>query len=286
MIDILHTMPVLFLVAVGILGLIVGSFLTVVIYRLPLVLQRQWRGECREFLRLLPESPFETFNLVLPRSQCPHCKHSLKVWHNIPVFSYLWLRGKCGFCKRHISARYPLVEISSAVLSVIVAWHFGLSWQTLAALIFTWSLLALTYIDLEQQILPDNITLPLLWLGLLLSLNTLFIDSHTALIAAAAGYFSLWLVAYIFHCFTGKIGMGQGDFKLLAAIGAWTGWVLLPLVVLLAALLGSIVGFSLLASKKHKRGIPISFGPYLAIAGWIALIWGDKLVKIYLYFGS
>lgn len=273
--------PVLLYLFTGILGLAVGSFLNVVVYRLPLMLQRAWQTECRQLLKLLPEKNPESFNLFTPVSHCPHCKQRIKPWHNIPVLSFILLHGKCASCKRPIHWRYPVLELLSGVLSVVALWHFGATQQLIAALFFTWCLLALTWIDLNEQILPDIITLPLVWLGLLLSVPAIFINSHTAIFAAVAGYGSLWLLAWLFHIITGKVGMGNGDFKLLAAIGAWTGWQVLPLVVLLAALGGTIVGCSLIFFKKQHRSIPISFGPYLAAAGWIALLWKTPLLSLY-----
>lgn len=277
------THPFILLIAAGVVGLIVGSFLNVVVYRLPILLQRHWQRECRELLKLpfAPESP-RIFNLLMPRSHCPHCNTPLRGWQNIPLCSYLFLRGRCAFCAKQIAKRYLMLEICSAVVSLIVVWHYGMSWQTLAALLFSWSLLALTFIDVEQLLLPDSITLPLLWLGLLVSIPAFFTDSQAAIVGAVAGYIILWLVAWIFQHITNKIGMGAGDFKLFALLGAWLGWQLLPLVLLFASVLGSIVGLIMLGLKKHHRDKPLPFGPYLALAGWIALLWGHDLMHIYL----
>ena len=279
------------------LSLLVGSFLNVVIHRLPIMLDRQWRGQALEMLG--PESDQRStaersqatsrYNLVTPRSACPHCGSEIKAHQNIPVVSYLLLGGKCAQCKARISPRYPIVELATAILSAAVVWHFGWHWQSLAALCFTWTLVALTVIDLDHQILPDVITLPLLWLGLLLSLAwhaglapPTPVDPRSAIIGGAAGYLSLWLVYWAFKLVTGKEGMGYGDFKLFGALGAWMGWQMLPLVILLAAFTGAVVGIVLIMLRGRDRNIPIPFGPYLAAAGWIALLWGPQIVGGYL----
>jgi len=280
------------------LALLVGSFLNVVIHRLPIMLERQWRGQALEMLG--PESHDQRptaqgsqapsrYNLVTPRSACPHCGSEIKAHQNIPVVSYLLLGGKCAQCKARISPRYPIVELATAVLSAAVVWQFGWHWQSLAALCFTWTLVALTVIDLDHQILPDVITLPLLWLGLLLSLAwhaglapPAPVDPRSAIIGGAAGYLSLWLVYWAFKLATGKEGMGYGDFKLFGAFGAWMGWQMLPLVILLAAFTGAVVGIVLIMLRGRDRNIPIPFGPYLAAAGWIALMWGPQIVGGYL----
>ncbi|MDZ4261320.1 MAG: prepilin peptidase, partial [Pseudomonadota bacterium] len=283
MIDTFQTLPWLFILAAGVLGLIVGSFLNVVIHRLPQMMQRDWRMQCRELLAL-PDESAETprFNLVVPRSRCPYCGHAITALENIPVLSYAVLGGKCSACGTHISLRYPAVELLTAVLSLAVAAHFGFGWVSAAALLLTWALIALTFIDFDHQLLPDSITLPLLWGGLLLSLGDVFVDSHAAIIGAAAGYLSLWSVYWLFKLLTGKEGMGQGDFKLLAVFGAWLGWQALPLIILLSSLVGAVVGISLMLFRGHQRDIPIPFGPYLAAAGWIALLWGVPLTQAYL----
>lgn len=269
-----------------VLGLFVGSFLNVVVYRLPIMMERGWRQECREFLELSDDSSPDKsdekpFNLAVPRSACPSCGSLIKAWQNIPVLSWLFLRGKCHSCKAKISAEYPMVELLTGIMSVAIAYKFGVSLQTCFALLFTWTLICLALIDFHTTLLPDSITLPLMWLGLLISLVPLFVDTHQALIGAAAGYLSLWLVFQSFKLITGKEGMGFGDFKLLAALGAWLGFTQLPLVILLSSLTGAIIGITMMVAFKHHRDKPIPFGPYLAIAGWIAFMWGDSLVTWY-----
>lgn len=273
--------PVPFTVLVGIIGLLVGSFLNVVIYRLPIMIQKQWRNDCLEYLQLENNSSTGTFNLALPKSTCPHCNTPILARHNIPVLSYLWLRGKCATCKNPISARYPSVELLTAILSMMVAWHFGFSLQAAMALILIWSLIALSGIDLDHQLLPDVIIFPVLWLGLILSVFDIFTDSKTSIIGAAAGYLVLWLVYHGFKLFTGKEGMGQGDFKLLALLGAWLGWQYLGLIILLSSLVGATLGMTLISLNKQQRETPIPYGPYLAVAGFIALLWGDRLNTLY-----
>jgi len=263
------------------LGLMVGSFLNVVIYRLPVMMQREWESQCAE-LSDQPAPELTAFNLSTPRSRCPHCQHAITAIENIPIISYLFLRGKCRGCGAAISARYPVVEAITGILSCIVAWHFGFSSACLGALLLTWSLIALTFIDLDHQLLPDKITLPLVWLGILFNLFGQFTDLTSSVIGAIAGYLVLWSIYHLFRLITGKEGMGYGDFKLLAALGAWMGWQFLPMIVLLSSLVGAVVGISLVLLKNHQRDIPIPFGPYLAAAGWIALIWGDSLNRLYL----
>ena len=274
------------------LALLVGSFLNVVIHRLPLMLERQWKRQAEDVLGAPAGAPSgtspETYNLVVPRSRCPACRAAIRAHQNIPVVSYLLLGGRCANCGARISPRYPIVELVTAVLSATVVWHFGWHWQSLAALVFTWALVALTVIDLDHQLLPDAITLPLLWLGLLLSLvwsatttPPAPVDPRSAIIGAAAGYLSLWLVYWAFKLATGKEGMGYGDFKLLGAFGAWMGWQMLPLVILLSAFTGAVVGLALIILRGRDRNVPIPFGPFLAAAGWIALIWGPQLVHGY-----
>jgi len=280
---------------VFIIGLMVGSFLNVVIYRLPIMMYRGWRKECIEFLELAPEAvPVpqgagnvqltgeEPFNLALPLSRCSSCKTPIKPYHNIPVLSYLFLKGKCAHCGAGISFRYPAIELLTAVLSAVVAWHFGYTLQTLFALLLTWSLVALSFIDVDHHLLPDSINLPVLWLGLLLSLFGVYTDAHASIIGAAAGYGSLWIVYHLFKLATGKEGMGFGDFKLLALFGAWLGWQSLPLIILLSALTGAVFGIASILFAKRDHAAPIPFGPYLAVAGWIALIWGDAINRLYL----
>jgi leader peptidase (prepilin peptidase)/N-methyltransferase len=267
---------------VGVLGLLVGSFLNVVIYRLPVMLDRAWRRDAGE--ELPDDEP--PFNLVVPRSRCRQCGHMISAWENIPLVSYALLKGRCRDCRTPISARYPVVELLSGALSLGVAWHFGVSGAALAALFLTWSLIALTFIDIDHQLLPDVITLPVMWFGLGLSLFWAdgggFALPRDAIIGAIAGYGSLWLVFHAFKLVTGKEGMGYGDFKLLALLGAWLGWQMLPLVVLLAAGVGAIVGISMILLKRLQRETPIPFGPYLAAAGWIAMMWGQPMMNAYL----
>lgn len=275
--------PSYLLFSTFLLSLLIGSFLNVVIYRLPVMLNREWQGQCRELLKQpAEEASNKTFNLAVPRSCCPQCGHQISAWENIPIISYLLLRGRCKACKTHIPMRYPLIELLTAMLSLVVVWHFGPSLQAVVALFLTWSLIALTFIDLDHQLLPDNITLPLLWLGLMLSLFGIFGDPTNSIIGALVGYLSLWSVFWAFKLLTGKEGMGYGDFKLLAALGAWLGWQAIPAIILISSLLGSIVGLSLLLMRRHEQGKPIPFGPYIAAAGWIALIWGQPLTQYYL----
>ncbi len=271
-----------FLVTVSVLlGLAVGSFLNVVIHRLPKILERQWRTECAELAGTEPPLA-ERFNLVVPRSRCPACGHQITALENIPLASYLALRGKCSACKAPISLRYPLVEALSGLLSGYAAWRFGFSAAALGALLFCWAMIALAFIDLDTFCLPDNITLLLLWTGLVLNLFGVFADLNSAVIGAAAGYLVLWWVFWIYKLATGKEGMGYGDFKLLAAIGAWLGWKMLPLVILLSSFVGAAVGIALIAFARHERSTPLPFGPYLAVAGLIALFHGDAINKRYL----
>ncbi len=279
--------PLLYLLLVGILGLLVGSFLNVVIYRLPLMLKQQWKAECQAFLaedagKTHSPEAHPPFNLVAPRSRCPHCGHLITALENIPVLSYLALRGRCRECRAPISLRYPLVEIVSALLVVLAAWHFGVSWQAVGAILLSWALLSLAIIDYDHQYLPDIITLPFLWLGLLFNLNGVFVPLASAVIGAMAGYLFLWTIYQAFRIFTGKEGMGFGDFKLLAMLGAWLGWQALPVIIILSSLVGSVIGIGLIVLRQHQRSKPIPFGPYLAIAGWIALLWGDAINAAYL----
>lgn len=272
---------------VAVLGLIVGSFLNVVIHRLPARLHSEWRTQCRELLGGAGEAAETSApGLVSPRSRCPHCGHTLTALENIPILSYLFLRGRCADCGARISPRYPVVEALTALLSVMVAWRFGPGWESVAALPLTWALVALAFIDYDHQILPDVITLPLLWLGLLCNGFALFADLHSAVLGAAAGYLSLWLVYHGFRLLTGKEGMGYGDFKLLAVFGAWLGWQQLPATLLLAALAGSIVGLTAILAFGRDRAKPMPFGPYLAIAGWFALMWGETMTGAYLRYAG
>ncbi len=270
----------------GILGLLVGSFLNVVILRLPVMMERQWRAQCREVLEL-PEKPGDKehnrpFNLLTPASHCPQCRHRIAALENIPIVSYLVLRGKCKGCGTAIPLRYPVTEALTALLSIAVAWRLGFTWECLAALVFTWSLIALSIIDFDRQLLPDSITLPLLWLGLLVNLYGGFTSLDDAVIGAAVGYLSLWSIYQLFRLLTGKEGMGFGDFKLLAALGAWIGWQYILLIVLLSSVVGAVIGIILIVARGRDKSIPIPFGPYLAIAGWIALLWGQEITATYL----
>ena len=270
-----------FSLCAALLGLCVGSFLNVVIHRLPKIMERQWRSECAE-LSGQEVPPAERYNLISPRSACPSCGHKISALENIPILSYAALRGKCAGCSARISIRYPIVEALTATLSAYVAWHFGFGIAAAGALLFTWSMVALTFIDLDTFYLPDSITLPLLWLGLLLNLGGTYTSLTSAVIGAAAGYLSLWAVYWAFKWATGKEGMGYGDFKLLAAIGAWMGWQMLPLTILLSSVVGAVIGISLIVFAGRGRSVPIPFGPYLAIAGMIALLHGPALTQAYL----
>jgi leader peptidase (prepilin peptidase) / N-methyltransferase len=286
----------LFSASLFVLGLVIGSFLNVVIYRLPIILEREWRSQARELL--FPSEGAangaagvtpERFSLSTPRSACPSCKAPIATWQNIPVISWLALGGKCAACKTRISVRYPLVEFATACLSACVAWRFGFGAAAACALLLTWTLIALTVIDFDHQLLPDNITLPLLWAGLLAAAligpiagSPLPVSAWDAILGAVAGYVSLWLVFHAFRLITGKEGMGYGDFKLFAALGAWFGWKLLPLVILLSAVTGAAVGISMILLRGRDRAAPMPFGPYLAAAGWLSLMYGDSLVSGYL----
>jgi leader peptidase (prepilin peptidase)/N-methyltransferase len=294
----------LFAGSVFVLGLIVGSFLNVVIYRLPIMLEREWRAQAAEFSPVSgpaaagagasepapasAEAPQAPFSLSVPRSACPACKAPISAWQNIPVVSWLALRGRCANCKTRISARYPVVELATGLLSAWVAYHFGFGVPALCGVLVTWALIALTGIDIDHQLLPDGVTLPLLWSGLLASVmfavsgGALPVSPRDAIIGAAAGYLSLWLVFHAFRLVTGKEGMGYGDFKLFAALGAWLGWKLLPLIILLSAAAGALLGILMIVLQGRDRAAPIPFGPYLAAAGWIAMMYGDGLVSSYL----
>jgi leader peptidase (prepilin peptidase)/N-methyltransferase len=265
----------------GLLGLCVGSFLNVVIHRLPRMMEREWHAQCAD-LRGETPSPAEVLSLARPRSRCPSCGHQITVLENIPIVSYLILRGKCSKCAAPISPRYPVVEAATGLLSAYAAWHFGPTPQALGALIMLWALIALTAIDLDTQLLPDSITLPLLWIGLALNLAGTYVNISSAVIGAMVGYLTLWSVFWLFKLATGKEGMGYGDFKLLAALGAWLGWQMLPVIILLSSIVGAVVGICLIVFSRHGRNTPIPFGPYLAAAGIIALFWGPQLTRSYL----
>ena len=266
----------------GLLGLCIGSFLNVVIHRLPKMMEHEWQAQCAD-LRGETSSTAETLTLAKPRSRCPACGHPIRAIENIPLISYFFLlRGKCSACGIAISLRYPLVEAATGLLSAYTAWHFGPTLQCAGALVLIWSLIALAAIDFDTQLLPDAITLPLLWLGLALNLSATFIDLSSAVIGAMVGYLSLWSVFWLFKLATGKEGMGYGDFKLLGALGAWLGWQMLPTVILLSSVVGAAIGIGLIVFTRHGRNVPIPFGPYLAAAGLIALFWGPQLTKSYL----
>lgn len=291
MLELFSQSPSIFVAVVFAFALIIGSFLNVVIYRLPVMMEREWREQCEELCKSPPEHdmPEGRFDLVVPRSRCPSCGHPVKAWQNIPVISYLFLAGRCAHCKESISARYPLVEMATAVLAALCAWRFGFGWEALMAIAMTLALVPISMIDADTQLIPDSIVLPLLWIGLLMSLfnpvagsDTLFITPKDAIIGAVAGYLSLWTVYQLFKLATGKEGMGYGDFKLLAALGAWLGWQQLPQVILMSAVVGAVVGISLMVFRKHERSVPIPFGPYLAAAGWVTMMWGDSIRNAYL----
>lgn len=283
-VDALTQVPSLLYGATLILGLIVGSFLNVVILRLPRMMEQEWRDECAELAgsEAGADAPTERLSLSTPSSHCPGCGHGIRAWENIPVLSFLLLRGRCSQCAQPISWRYPLIESLTAMLSVIVLWQFGPTLQGGFALLLTWGLIALAFIDADTQLLPDDITLPLLWMGLLLSVWGIFADSHSAIIGAVAGYMSLWLVFHLFRLLTGKDGMGRGDFKLLALFGAWLGWQALPQILLLSTIPGALFGIAMIAAGRGERRTPIAFGPFLAIAGWISLAWGNSITDAYL----
>lgn len=288
MLALLASSPATLIAVCGVLGLLVGSFLNVVVHRLPVILDRQWRAQAAEIEgRELPPEP--KYNLVVPRSACPGCNAPITALQNIPVVSWLALRGRCASCRRPIGARYPLVELLTGITSALVAWRFGFGWGTAAGLVLTWFLIALTFIDVDTQLLPDDLTLPLLWLGILASLVLpsepgmhLPVDLRSSCIGAIAGYLSLWSVYQLFRLVTGKEGMGYGDFKLLAALGAWLGWQMLLPIILGAAGVGALLGIVMIVTGRRDRGIPMAFGPYLAASGWLALMFGPELVQRYL----
>jgi len=281
--EVYRSNPWLLITTAVVAGLMVGSFLNVVIHRLPKLMERQWRAECAE-LTGAAAAPAERYNLVVPRSSCPACGHRITALENIPLASYVALGGKCSACRAPIAWRYPLVETLAGALAGFIAWKYGLSAAMIGALVFAWAMIALTFIDLDTFYLPDSITLPLLWTGLIFNLGATFTDLPSAVIGAAAGYLALWIVYWGFKLATGKEGMGYGDFKLLAAIGAWLGWKMLPLVILLSSFVGAAVGIALIVFARRARSVPIPFGPYLAAAGLIALFWGQGINQRYLSF--
>ncbi|MEX0706531.1 MAG: A24 family peptidase [Woeseia sp.] len=285
MVQLLTDFPALYVALIIVLALLVGSFLNVVIHRLPLMMERDWRSQCDELLatpeRKLPEGRFD---LMVPRSQCPACDAPITALQNVPILSYVLLRGRCANCGTAISARYPAVEALTAVLSGLVAWRFGVGAEAAAAILLTWVLVAVTFIDFDHQIIPDSISLPLVWIGLTLSLfhplsgaSVLFIAPQTAIVGALAGYLSLWSVYHLFRLVTGKEGMGYGDFKLLAALGAWLGWQQLPMIIILSALVGAVLGIALIVVRGRDRNVPMPFGPFLAAAGWLAMMYGQQI---------
>ncbi|WP_110457007.1 prepilin peptidase [Shewanella algidipiscicola] len=296
-IDLMAQHPWLFATISFVFAATIGSFLNVVIHRLPVMMKREWQQECNQYLKeyhqalIAPiadklDAPIDAFpakyNLIVPGSACPKCNTTIKPWHNLPIVGWLMLRGRCASCSMPISPRYPVIEAITGVAIAYLALHFGPSWQFALATLLTFALLTLTFIDLDEMLLPDQITLPLLWLGLLINLNGTFATSTDAIIGAAAGYLSLWSVFWGFKLLTGKEGMGYGDFKLLAVFGAWLGWQLLPLIILLSSVVGAVVGIAMIVNKKINSGNPIPFGPYIAIAGWIAMLWGEQIVNAYL----
>jgi len=284
--------PFLFIAVVFLLALLIGSFLNVVIYRLPIMMEREWREQCDELASMpAKELPEGRFDLTMPRSCCPSCGTQITALQNIPVVSFLILGGKCAHCQAPISRRYPIIELVTAIMTAVVGWRFGFGWEAGAAILMTWTLIAISVIDIDHQIIPDSISLPLLWGGLLMSLfhpltgaEILFVDPKTSIVGAIAGYLTLWSIYHLFRIITGKEGMGYGDFKLLAALGAWLGWQMLPLIILLSAVVGAGVGITLIVFKSHDRDVPIPFGPYLAAAGWIAMLYGPTIVDRYLAF--
>ena len=287
--DLMASSPVFFMGFVFVISLMVGSFLNVVIYRLPVMMERAWQAEITEYSASQGQSFSESeqpnkepFNLVKPDSTCPKCQHKIRAWENIPVISWLFLKGKCSQCKTSIAIRYPLVELATGLLSTLAAWHFGFGLAGVAAVVATWLLIAMTFIDLDTMLLPDQLTLSLMWIGLLISIESPFVSTQDAIIGAAIGYLSLWSLFWAFKLLTGKEGMGYGDFKLLAALGAWVGWQHLPVVILLSSFVGAVVGITLLTLQGKDKSQPIPFGPYLAAAGFLTLLYGDGIVELYL----
>jgi leader peptidase (prepilin peptidase)/N-methyltransferase len=290
LISLLRENTLFFLTVVGLFSLLVGSFLNAAIYRIPIMLQQGWREECEElFGGETANSSLDAakkFNLFVPRSQCPHCGHMITAIENIPVLSYLFLKGKCSSCATTISIQYPLVELATATVSVLVAWKIGFGWQALAALFFTWTLITLALIDAKTMLLPDNLTIPLMWLGIAVNYFNLFIDLQSSVLGAMIGYLSLWSLYHVFRLLTGKEGMGYGDFKILAAIGAWGGWQILPFTIFAASLVGAVVGILMMVLQGKKESQPIPFGPWLALAGFVAFIWRDEIIHAMAsYFG-
>ena len=283
-VHLLQSQPVLFVIVMALLGMCVGSFLNVVIYRLPKMMEQDWHDQCCELLEIKNENveKQQRVNLIFPGSNCPTCEHKITALENIPVISYLFLKGRCSSCKAKISLQYPIIEMFTGLATAYVAWHFGFSLQTLFTVLLTWALICLSVIDLEHSLLPDDITLPLIWLGLACNIFGIFTDIYSSLIGAMLGYGILWIIFMSFKAVTGKEGMGYGDFKLLALLGAWLGWQSLPLIILLSSITASIIGVVMIVLKGRDKATAFPFGPYLAIAGWITLIWGEELTGLYL----
>jgi len=294
MLELLSGSPAVFLIIIFAFALLFGSFLNVVIYRLPLMMRLDWDEQCKELSELPPvDLPTGRFDLIVPRSRCVSCGAQVNALQNIPVISYLFLGGKCANCKEPISLRYPIVEAATAILATTVAWQFGYGWEALMGIVLTLCLVSITMIDFDHQLIPDSIVLPLMWIGLAMSLfsplagsETLFISSRDAIIGALAGYLSLWSIYWLFKLITGKEGMGYGDFKLLAALGAWLGWQYLPTIIMMSAVVGTIVGLSLIVFRGRDRQIPIPYGPFLAAAGWISMLWGAEINALYFHLTS
>lgn len=281
-IQLLQTQPLFFTLVVALIGACIGSFLNVVIYRLPTMMQQDWHNQCRELLEIEPQnSGQQPFNLIFPGSNCPYCHHKIAVLENIPILSYLYLKGYCKSCNHKISIQYPVVEILTAVFSAYIAWHYGFSLQALFALLLTWTLICLSVIDLQHSLLPDDITLPFMWLGLAGNIFSVFTDIYSSLIGAMLGYTTLWLIFMSFKLITGKEGIGHGDFKLLALLGAWLGWQMLPVIILLSSITASLAGIIMIVFLGRERTSAFPFGPYLALAGWVALLWGHQLTSMY-----
>jgi leader peptidase (prepilin peptidase) / N-methyltransferase len=276
--------PAAFAAVAGLFGLVIGSFLNVVILRLPVMLDRRWRRQAHEVIGTNVAVTEERFDLVSPGSRCSHCGHAIRAWENIPVLSFLWLRGRCSACHASISRRYPAIELLSGLLTAAVALRFGFGLPALAAMVLTWTLIAAAFIDYDHQILPDDITLPLLWAGLLVNVSGMFAPLSQSVVGAVAGYLTLWAVYHVYRLLTRKEGMGYGDFKLLAAFGAWLGWVQLPLIILLSSFVGAVIGLFFILARGRDRSVPIPFGPFLCVAGWIALCWGERVTYAYLQF--
>ena len=291
MLELMSESATLFIAVVFAFSLLIGSFLNVVIYRLPVMMEREWRDQADELLKTPAEQdlPEGRFDLVMPRSRCPSCGTLITAWRNIPIISYLFLRGRCAACKAPISIRYPVVELLTALLAAIAAWHFGAGWEALMAIVLSITLVAIAMIDADTQLIPDSIVLPLMWLGLAMSLfhpmpgaDSLFISPRDAIVGAMAGYLTLWSVFWLFKIATGKDGMGYGDFKLLAALGAWLGWQQLPMIIMMSAVVGTVINLTLIVAKGRDRSAPIPFGPYLAAAGWITMLWGETIKNSYI----